>query len=224
MLSDPKRLRTPGGHGYLVSWKHRLRTGSEPEAAALVERILDDPANVEALRGAIGQPEATLDELAERLVTGLASGAFTLLKTRVRTPVLDRPPETDLFDLLPPEEPKRELESLTFEVVDQQGEGVPVRYQVYAPSGDPSGSLPGGERRFVGELERNANVELELEAIVLPLRPVRDEQPKEPQEPTPLGPGGTEPELPDTPAPLGPGGTEPQPGHDSEVPLEGPVV
>ena len=28
VLSDPKRLRTPCGHGYLVSWKHRLRTRS----------------------------------------------------------------------------------------------------------------------------------------------------------------------------------------------------
>lgn len=65
MLSDPKRLRTRGGHGYLVSWKHRLRTQSEPAAAAIVERLLDDPANVAALQAGIGHPDATMDELAE---------------------------------------------------------------------------------------------------------------------------------------------------------------
>jgi len=68
VLSDPERLRTPGGHGYLVSWKHRLRTESEPAAAAIVERILDDPANIAALRAGIGRPEATMDELAQWLV------------------------------------------------------------------------------------------------------------------------------------------------------------
>ncbi len=201
MLGDPKRLRTRGGHGYLVSWKHRLRTRSEPQAAAVVERILEDPANVAALRAAIGQAEATMDELSQWLVTGLASGALNLLKTRVNPPVLDRPPETDLFDLLPPEEPKRELESLTFEVVDQHGEGVPVHFGVYAPSGDLSGSLPAGERRFVGELERNADVEVELAAIVLPLRPEKDEA-KPKVEPTPLRPD-PKPQRPETPLPSG---------------------
>lgn len=192
MLSDPKRLKTPGGHGYLVSWKHRLRTRSEASAAAVVERLLGDPHNVEALRAGIGRPNATMDELAEWLVTGLASGGLNLLKTRVNPPIFDSPQETDLFDLLPPEEPKRDLDSLTFEVVEQGGEGVAVRFQVYAPSGDPAGSLPAGERRFVGELEPGADVELELEAIVLPLRPeVENEHPEA------LGPDGVEPEPPD---------------------------
>lgn len=59
MLSDPKRLWTPGGHGYLVTWKHRLRTQSEPAAAAIVERLLDSPANIAALRAGMGRPEAT---------------------------------------------------------------------------------------------------------------------------------------------------------------------
>ena len=203
MLSDPKRLKTPGGHGYLVSWKHRLRTRSEASAAAVVERLLGDPHNVEALRAGIGRPNATMDELAEWLVTGLASGGLNLLKTRVNPPIFDSPQETDLFDLLPPEEPKRDLDSLTFEVVEQGGEGVAVRFQVYAPSGDPAGSLPAGERRFVGELEPGADVELELEAIVLPLRPeVENEHPEA------LGPDGVEPEPPDEtptdgPAPMG---------------------
>lgn len=211
MLSDPKRLRTPGGHGYLVSWKHRLRTGSEPETAALVERILDNPANVDALRGGIGRPTATMDELAEWLVTGLASGALNLLKTRVSPPVLDRPTETDLFDLLPPEEAKRELESLTFEVVDQQGEGVAVSYQVSAPGGDPSGSLSGGERQFVGDLEQGADVEVELSAVVLPLRadeeqnpvPVGPDPQPTPAEPSAPPPTGTDPST-HAPLPTGP--------------------
>lgn len=190
MLSDPKRLRTRSGHGYLISWKHRLRTQTEAAAAAIVERLLDDPANVGSLRAGIGRPEATMDELAQWLVTGLNSGALNLLKTRVEPPILDAPPETDLFDLLPPEEPKRELESLTFEVVDQAREGVAVRYQVYAPSGDASGSLPALERHFVGELEPNADVEVELSAIVLPLRPETDKN-----APAPVGPD-PEPEAP----------------------------
>lgn len=201
MLSDPKRLRTPGGHGYLVSWKHRLRTESEPAAAAIVERILDDPANIAALRAGIGRPEATMDELSQWLVTGLASGGLNLLTTRVTPPLLDAPPQTDLFDLLPPEEPKRELDSLTFEVVDQGGEGIGVHYQVRAPSGDSSGSLPAGERRFEGELEPDADVEVELSSIILPLRPET-----EPEGPPPLGPD-PEPERPppgpDTPPPTG---------------------
>lgn len=210
MLSDPKRLRTPRGHGYLVSWKHRLRTNSEPAAAALVERLLEDESNVASLRAALGRPGASLEELAEWLVTGLAAGSLNLLKTRVNPPVLDAPPETDLTDLLPPPEPKRDLESLTFEVVEQGGEGVPVRYQVHAPSGDPSGSLPAGERRFVGDLEQDAYVEVELEAIHLPPR-TDDGATQTPDgtdgtdtRPGPLGPGGTEPQPPRPPAPLGP--------------------
>ena len=207
MLSDPKRLRTRGGHGYLVSWKHRLRTNYEPAAAAVVERLLEDDGNVESLRGALGRPDASLDDLAEWLITGLASGALNLLKTRVNPPVLDAPPETNLTDLLPPPEPKRELDSLTFEVVDQNGEGVPVRYEVHAPSGDPLGSLPAGERRFVGDLEDDAYVEVELESIHLPLRPHddgTDTTDGTDTKPGPLGPGGTEPEPPTPPAPLGP--------------------
>lgn len=104
MLSDPKRLRTRSGHGYLVSWKHRLRTHSDDAAAAIVERLLDDPANVAALQAGIGRPQATMNELAQWLVTGLNSGSLNLLKTLVTPPVLDAPPQTDLFDLLPPEE------------------------------------------------------------------------------------------------------------------------
>lgn len=201
VLSDPKRLRTRCGHGYLVSWKHRLRTESEPAAAALVEQLLDDPANVEALRAAIGRAEATMDELAQWLVSGLASGALNLLKTRVTPPILDTPPHTDLFDLLPPEEPKRELESLTFEVVDQSGEGIGVHYLVHAPSGESSGSLPAGERRFEGELEPDADVEVEFSSIVLPLRAE-----VEPEAPRPVGPD-PEPDrptpTPDSPSPTG---------------------
>lgn len=218
MLSDPKRLRTRRGHGYLVSWKHRLRTSSEPAAAAIVERLLEDETNVESLRAALGRPEASLDDLAEWLVTGLASGSLDLLKTRVNPPVLDAPPETDLTDLLPPPEPKRDLDSLTFEVVDQDGEGIAARYQVHAPSGDPSGSLPPGERRFVGDLEDDAHVEVELSAVQLPLRDVATE----PTEPVPLGPGGTEPE-PTQPevVPVGPGGVEPT--TPSDAVLSGPL-
>ncbi len=195
MLSDPKRLRTPRGHGYLVSWKHRLRTNAEPAAAAIVERLLEDESNVESLRSALGRPEASLDDLAEWLITGLASGALNLLKTRVNPPIFDAPPETDLTDLLPPPEPQRDLNSLTFEVIEQGGEGVPVLYQVHAPSGDPSGSLPAGERRFVGDLEDDAYVEVELSAITLPPRP-------EVERPSPLGPA---------PAPVAPSPNPPTP-------------
>lgn len=220
MLSDPKRLRTARSYGYLVSWKHRLRADSEPAAAALVEELLEDEQNVAALRAALGRPEATLEELAEWLVSGFVAGAFNVLRTGVEPPVLDAPPETNLTDLLPPPEPQRDLDSLTFEVVDQAGEGVPVRFEVHAPSGDPAGSLPAGERRFVGELEHDAYVEVELEAITLPLLPETEVDPTTDAtdpEPSPLGPGGTQPEPPSPPAPLGPGGEEPKP--DEAFPL-----
>lgn len=207
MLSDPTRLRTRRSHGYLVSWKHRLRTSAEPSAAATAERLLEDESNVESLRAALGRPEASVDDLAVWLVTGLVSGALKLLKTRVNPPALDAPPETNLTDLLPPPEPNRDLDSLTFEVVDQDGEGVPVQYKVHAPSGDPSGSLPAGERRVVGDLNNDAYVEVELEAIQLPIRPDDDGTNTTDgidTRPGTLGPGGTEPESPTPPAPLGP--------------------
>lgn len=214
VLSDPKRLRTPSGHGYLVSWKHRLRVQEDERAAAIVERILADPANIESLRAGIGRPEATEEELAQWLVSGLAGGGLQLLKTKVQAPSMDRPPETSLFDLLPPEEPRRELESLTFEVVDDEGEGLMVHYQLRAPSGDPAGSLSAGERSRVGDLEPNADVEVEFSAIVLPLR---DDEVDEGEYdgtdgayvPAPVGPDGTEPDKTHRPVPLGPGGVEP---------------
>lgn len=216
MLSDPKRLRTRRGHGYLVSWKHRLRTSTEPAAAAIVERLLEDEANVESLRAAVGRPEASLDDLAEWLVTGLASGSLNLLKTRVNPPVLDAPPETDLTDLLPPPEPKRDLDSLTFEVVDQDGEGIAARYQVHAPSGNPAGSLSPGERRFVGDLEDDAHIEVELSTIILPPRPSGEQ-------PTPVGPAPTpEPPSPGPAAPVpGPTGGDPS-THAPTTPGTGP--
>ena len=214
MLCDPKRLRTPNSYGYLVSWKHRLRIHDEVRAAAMVDRLLADPSNVAALRAGIGRPDATEDDLAQWLVTGLAGGGLLLLKTKVRAPVMDSPPETDLFDLLPPEEPQRELESLTFEVVDNKGQGVAARYKVLAASGEPAGVLAANDRRFIGDLEPDADVQLELSALVLPLREHIDEDEHEheaeahqPQEPAPLGPDATEP---DPPAPLGPDGVEPE--------------
>ncbi|MEM6296328.1 MAG: OmpA family protein [Myxococcota bacterium] len=199
VLGDPKRLRTAGGHGFLISWKHLLRTQAEADAAEMVKRLLDDPRNVDALREGLGRPEASTEDLAQWLLTGFTAGALQLLQTTAPARIFDRPEETDLIDLLPPEEPKRQLESLTFAVVDQAGQGVTAAYQVYAPSGDTAGSLPAGERRFVGDLEPRSDVEIELSSIVLPLRPKHDE-------PGPLGPD-PEPERPQP----GPKADAPQP-------------
>lgn len=209
MLSDPRRLRTPNGDGYFVSWKHRLRTQSEPAAAAIVERLLADPANVASLRAGIGRPEATMDELAQWLVTGLACGALNLLKTRVTPPVFERPPETNLFDLLPPQEPEGELESLTFEFFDDRDVGFAAHYQVYSPTGDPSGSLPEGERKLLEELEADATVEVDLSSIVLSLLPETEEAGAQDTKaddgaPAPVGPEGVEPNAPPAVAPQGP--------------------
>ncbi len=96
VLSDPKRLLTPGSYGYLVSWKHRLRVETDERAAALVERVLADESNLSALRAGLGRLEATEEELADWLITGLAGGSLQLLKTGVTAPVFDTPEVTPL--------------------------------------------------------------------------------------------------------------------------------
>jgi len=138
MLSDPKRLRTPGGYGYLVSWKHRFRIDNDAQAAELVERLLADPDNVEALRGSLGRPEASEEELAEWLGTGLAGGALQLLKTKVAPPVFDTPEVTPLRPCRP-DRPKPNIERPTWisiEVIREDGARVPdLTMTVTAPDG-----------------------------------------------------------------------------------------
>ena len=135
MLSDPKRLRTDRSYGYLVSWKHRLRIGSDAEAVELVERLFADPHNVGALRESLGRPEATEEEIAEWLVTGLAAGAFQLLKTKVKPPVFDTPEVTPLR----PDDKKPIVERPTWisiEVVREDGAPIPgLGITMTAPDG-----------------------------------------------------------------------------------------
>lgn len=101
MLGDARRLRTRRSYGYLVSWKDRLRVGRDDQTAHLAERLLAEPGNLAALRTGLGRPEATEDELAAWLVTGLASGSLALLRTEPRPPVLDEAEVTNLTDLVP---------------------------------------------------------------------------------------------------------------------------
>ena len=128
MLSDPKRLTTPGGYGYLVSWKHRLRVESDAQARDLAKRILADPHNVEQIRLGLGRPSATLEELEDWLATGLAAKALVALKTKPRAPVMDAPQVTNLVDLLPAQKPDeaRELRSwIAVQAVDSKGRPLP---------------------------------------------------------------------------------------------------
>ena len=128
VLGDPKRLKTASGHGYLVSWKHRLRGESDADARELAKRLLADPHNVEQLRHGLGRPLASLEELEEWLASGLAAKALVALKTKPRVPVFDPPEVTDLADLLPAEtpEPKREVRSwIAVQAVDSKGRPLP---------------------------------------------------------------------------------------------------
>ena len=74
MLSDPKKLRTHRGFGYLVSWLDRFRGLDAEGSRAFAQRLLDDPRNVEAVRTSLGRPEAPADEILEWLSTALAAG------------------------------------------------------------------------------------------------------------------------------------------------------
>ncbi len=127
MLGDPKKLKTRAGHGYLVSWKDRLRV--EDDAHALAKRILDDPHNVAALRQARGNPSATMDELAHWLSSGLAGGSFALLRTEAKPRALRTPPEVDLRNLIRGDgigadttEPEQTRTFVSVEVIDTAGQ------------------------------------------------------------------------------------------------------
>ncbi len=135
MLTDPKKLRTPGGFGFLVSWRDRFRDLDEARAGELAERLLDESGNLTALQQALGQPDATRDELAEWLRGALAAGSMVALRTRRKPPTLDAPTETDLRDLVDPTRGEDEIRPevttwLELRVVDELGEpiaGVPIR-------------------------------------------------------------------------------------------------
>jgi len=137
VLGDPKRLRTKGSYGYLVSWKDRFRVNNDAQAVQLAERLLADPHNVNALRTSLGRPEASEEELAEWLVTGLAGGALSLLKTKLEPPVLDTPAVTPLRPDRP--KPKPEIERPTWislEVIREDGTRTPdLSIMLTAPDG-----------------------------------------------------------------------------------------
>ncbi|MBV1857518.1 MAG: hypothetical protein KUG77_03835 [Nannocystaceae bacterium] len=148
MLGDPKRLRTPGGYGYLVSWKHRFRLNNDAEAVQLVERVLADPHNVEALRAGLARPEATEEELAAWLITGLAGGGLQLLKTNVLPPLFDAPSVTPLR----PDRPKPNVERPTWislEVVREDGTPTPdLGVLITAPDGSVRDARLDADSRF----------------------------------------------------------------------------
>jgi hypothetical protein len=82
VLGDPTRLRTLHGYGFLCSWKDKLKFRDQEDALAMVERILDDPANVAALREHYGDIERS--DLEQRLVGQLVGGWSALMRTRRR--------------------------------------------------------------------------------------------------------------------------------------------
>jgi hypothetical protein len=128
VLSDPKRLKTGRGHGFLVSWKHKLRVESEAAAQDLARRLLSDPDNVEEIRAALGRPEASPEELEGWLATGLAAKSLIALKTRPGVPVFDPPKVTNLADLVPTPAPEGQTEArswIAFRAVDRKGRALP---------------------------------------------------------------------------------------------------
>lgn len=82
VLGDPTRLRTRRGHGFLCSWKDKLRFQGREDALALVERLLDDPTNVAALREQYGDVDRS--ELEQRVVDQLIGDWSALVRTRPR--------------------------------------------------------------------------------------------------------------------------------------------
>ncbi|MBV1862522.1 MAG: hypothetical protein KUG77_29135 [Nannocystaceae bacterium] len=57
MLSDPVELTTRSRDSYVGSCRHRIEKRSNDEAKVVVERLLADLQNLEALRGGRGRPE-----------------------------------------------------------------------------------------------------------------------------------------------------------------------
>ncbi|MEM6291017.1 MAG: hypothetical protein AAGA54_07115 [Myxococcota bacterium] len=170
MLGGPTRLKTRAGGGFLLSWKHRIRA----DPRVLAEQLLDDAGNLREIRAALDRPQAAKAELKEWLVSALESGAFTPLVTKPKPRVLDSPPSTDLTDLLPPEEPERELESLSFSVLESSSDsilGLGARYVVEAPGDAPAGVLLAGRRQSVHQLRPDADVTVAFSALQLSLRP-----------------------------------------------------
>ena len=135
MLSDPKKLRTSRGYGFLVSWRDRIRNLDETKAAALTQRILDDPRNLGALREALGRPAASREDIAEWLSGALTADTTVALRTGRKPPVFDTPDETDLRDFVGPDadedDPRPSPTTwLELRLVDEVGDplpGVPVR-------------------------------------------------------------------------------------------------
>lgn len=128
VLSDPKKLRTRRGHGYLVSWRDRMRCEDVEAAEALAERLLDETGNLDALRGALGRPDASRDEVADWLAGALAAGSMVAVRTRRKPPVFDAPPEVDLRDLVgptPDEQRPEETTWLEIRLVDEVGAALP---------------------------------------------------------------------------------------------------
>lgn len=131
MLSDPRRLRTAQATGFLVSWRDKFRIETEDEARALVARILDDPENVAALRASLGADASDL-ELEEWLVTGLAGGGLTLVRTKRQPPTLDPPKVVDLVDLVDDARLNDDLRTheVSFELVDRNGKPLQASYTI----------------------------------------------------------------------------------------------
>jgi len=135
MLGDPKRLRTPDGFGFLVSWRDKWRDLDEAKAQALTQRLLDEPGNLAALQQGLGRPSATREEIGEWLAGALVAKSVVAVRTRRKPPTLDAPIETDLRDLVRPTPGEDEIRPqsttwLELRVVDEVGEpvpGVPIR-------------------------------------------------------------------------------------------------
>jgi len=131
MIGDPKKLRTRGGHGFLVGRRDRLRSDEAQAAESLADQLLSDPANVNAMRRGLGRPEASIDELREWLNSGLASGSLSLLRTRAAPRQLRSTHSQDLRDLVDGDssvaptrgaETEAALTEVSVEVVDQHGQ------------------------------------------------------------------------------------------------------
>ena len=156
MLSEPRKLRTKRGYGYLVGRRDRLRVDSEHQAREMARRLMDGPGNEETLRAGYGIGAGTSrDEIEEWLATALAAGSMQPVRTKRKPRPLDTPKITDLVDLITDGEQFSDhvgTHWISFELVDRSEKPLRASFTVTVNGGPVRrGYLPeDGKYRHTG--------------------------------------------------------------------------